>query len=485
MNFRVTSFSSSSQALRFASQYQANIHDYQRQISSGFRIERPSDDPVAYRQVSSLSVRLQELETEAFSIVDSESKLNATVSQLQETNNLLVRAKTLAQQGIQATTETERNALAVEAEGILVSLQDISNSQFSGAFLYSGTNSNQTPYEFDDPTVAGSTLDVNYQGSSSNSRAYIGDNLSFDTLIAGDEVFGQSNRTETLIHGNTGAAIGFGTDTLVGRATLQVRHTTTSYQGTSGIAAAANSAANDTLLGDFGQHELVVVDESGTGDFGTITLNGGTTVEWTSADAELQITARNGQSIFVDTTSIQPGFNGAVDFASLGTLSVDGGRTEIPIDFSESQTIVDSVTGKQTHIDTRGIDSVGDEFLEFPGTSDAFQVLYELAQDLRNTRGLDGHDTAAALDRRLGELGALSDHVLETVSRQSATLLTLDQLEIRVQDLQLDVETTLSELRSTDIPDAVLRLQNDQALLEFTYSITAQIASTSLIDFLR
>ena len=485
MNFRVTSFSSSSQALKFSTQYRANIHEYQKQISSGIRLHRPSDDPIAFRQVSSLSVRLQELETESYSIIDSETKLNTSVSQLQEANNLIVRAKTLTQQGIQATTDTERNALAVEVEGILFSLQDISRTKSAGAYLYSGARTDQVPYEFSDPSVKGSTLSVDYLGSSNNSRAFIGSSLSFDTLLAGDEMFGQSNRSDALIHGTTGAKVGYGTDTMVGRATLQVRHTATTYQGSSGIAAAANSNENDTLLGAIGQHELLVSDESGTGDFGTITLNGGAPVEWTSSDAELQLTGKNGQAIFVDTTSIASGFNGIVDFESSGSVSVDGGATEIPIDFSDSQTVVDSVSGKQTHLDTSNINSVGDEYLEFPGTSNVFQVLYELSQDLRGSRGLGSQEHAAALDRRLGELGFLSDNVLETIGQQSATLQTLNELEIRVQDLQLEVETNVNELQATDIPDAVLRLQNDQALLEFTYSITAQIASTSLIDFLR
>ena len=71
------------------------------------------------------------------------------------------------------------------------------------------------------------------------------------------------------------------------------------------------------------------------------------------------------------------------------------------------------------------------------------------------------------------------------MGRQSASLKTLDELDFRIQDLTLEVETQLNNLQTTDISDAVLRLQNDQSLLEYTYAVTAQIASTSLIDFLR
>jgi len=61
----------------------------------------------------------------------------------------------------------------------------------------------------------------------------------------------------------------------------------------------------------------------------------------------------------------------------------------------------------------------------------------------------------------------------------------LEELEYRIEDIELEVETQLSNVKSTDIPETVLRLQNEQSLLEFTYSVTAQITSTSLLNFLR
>ncbi len=278
---------------------------------------------------------------------------------------------------------------------------------------------------------------------------------------------------------------GVGTDNMVGRATLQVRHTTTTYFGTSGIAPGASSADLDTLLGPAGQNQLVVQDRSGTGDSGTISLNGGPAIFWSRSDTDLRVRGNNGAEMFVDMSAITPGFIGPVDLESNGTLSVDGGQSQVAIDFSANQTVVDSITGKQTHLDTSELRLVGDDFLEFPGTSNAFQVLYELTLDLRNTRGLDNVQRAAALDRRVGELDHLADHLLEVMGRQAASLKTLDELEFRVQDLQLEVETQLNNLQATDISDAVLRLQNDQSLLEYTYAVTSQIASTSLIDFLR
>lgn len=193
----------------------------------------------------------------------------------------------------------------------------------------------------------------------------------------------------------------------------------------------------------------------------------------------------SGRHVYLDMSAVIPGFSGTDGLTGDGTISVDGGLTSLAIDFSASQTIVDSTSGGQAHIDTQQITRPGTDYLEFPGTANAFQVLHELAQDLRNNRDLSNADYAAALDRRIGDLSEMADHILITMGRQSASLQSLEELEYRIGDLELEVETQLSNVQSTDIPETVLRLQNEQSLLEFTYSVTAQITSTSLLNFLR
>ena len=484
MVYRSTAFSIGAQSLRFVQRYNASILNYQNQLSSGLRIHRPSDDPIGFRQVTSFSARLQELRTEELSLKGAENKLNTGVSQLQEVNNLLSQAKVLTQQGISALTQSERNAIAVEVESLLASLQDITKTTAGGNFLFGGTRSDVPPYEFSDPRVTGGTLNVEYFGSYQNSRALVGESVIVDTFYAGNTVFADPNRGGTILFGSSGAALAAGTDNLIGRATLQVRHTSTTYLGSSGIAPGVSSVDGDTIIGPAGSYTLTINDTSGDGSAGTISL-GGAEVDWTNTDTDLELIGRNGQTIFVDMSAIAAGFSGTVDIVADGTLSVDGGLTTEPIDFSASQTIADSTSGRFVHIDSSKISSAGDDFLEFPGTADAFQVVFELVQDLRNTRNLDSEQLAAALDRRLGELANMSDHVLDVMGQQSASLQTLRQLEFRIQDLQLETETQLNNIQSTDIAETILRLQNDQSLLEYTYAITAEISSIGLIDFLR
>ncbi len=485
-NFRVTSFAVGNRAIQFQSRHNAEILKYQEQISSGIRLQKPSDDPIAFRQISSLTSRLTELYSDRQSLNNAQSILNASAIQIQEYSNVLTRAQSLAQQGIQAFDDNAREALALEVDGLLTQLKDLSNSTFNGAYIYGGTKSSGPPFSFAEPDINGRTLSVSYSGSEKNSRAYVGEAVSIDTYYSGLEIFSNKNRSATVVHGNTGIKSGPGTDTLVGKVELQITHDLTEYQGVSGIQPGTRSASLDSIIGEVGVHSVTIVDTAGDGSAGTISLNGGPEVAFTNADTDLRVeSGASGEVVYVDTSAIAAGFNGTVDIRATGSLSVDGGRSKTAIDFTNDQIVSDSETGNFAVLDTVDVTTTGTNTLEFPGTSDAFQLLYDLSVDLRNENGFSNAEAAATLNRRLGELESMHDHALSILGEQSTSLATLESLNFRIEDLEISVETQLVDLQSTDIPEAVLRLENSRSLLQYTYAVTAQISSLGLLDFLR
>ncbi|MEL7497671.1 MAG: flagellar hook-associated protein FlgL [Planctomycetota bacterium] len=485
MLYRTTNNMINDRAMHYITQHNSMIATFQDHVSSGIRVNRPSDDPIAFRQISATTIELNKIRTEQTSISDAEAKLNASVTSLQQANDLLVRAKTLAQQGVQTTSAGEREAIAIEVEGMLDSLKNIATSQTAGEYLFGGIRSDQIPFQFDGPNVPGRTLTSNYLGDTASSVAFIGERISVETLISGDDVFGAGDRGEMLVLGSTGAATGVGTANVTGRASLEVRHTTTTYLGGSGIQPGLSSDSNDTLIGPAGSSQIEIIDQSGTGDFGTVRLNNGEEFSWTSSDTDLEVIDESNRKLFVDMSSITANFSGSVSFDSNASMSIDGFQSSVAVDFSASQTVVDSINQEQAHIDTTQIRETGIDHLEFPGTANAFQVFFDLTSDLRNSRDLDSVEYASSLDRRLGELNSLSDRILGVVGRQSASLQTLDELDNRLGGLRLEAERHIVSVQSTDIPNTVLQLQQHQSLLEFTYSVTASVASTNILDFLR
>lgn len=485
MNHRVTASTFTRNAIHFTSLHSSKLLSAQRQITSGLQFELPSEEPIAYRQVRSLETRFVELQADKTVINRATSTLNASVAQIQDMTDLIRQARGLVQRGIQALDSDERNALATEIDGLLAQAKTISTAQFNGNYLYGGTRSNEPPFTFAEPIRENGLLEVTYSGSHQRSQTHIGDSISIDTYYDGSAIFGKSARQAPVILGNTGAAHGGGTDTMTGRATLQVRHDTTTYAGASGVAAGTDSTALDTILGPSGAHQLTIVDVSGDGSSGTVSLNGADPVPYTNTDTNLRVNGLLGQTVYLDTTTIASGFNGTVDIDSSGTLSVDDGASEIPIDFTSSQLVADADSGRFVRIDSSGIDVVGDDSLEFPGTSDLFQILHATAADLRNTRELNSSQYAQSLDRRLGELDHASAKIFNVMGEQSTSLKTMETMEFRVVDLMLSVESSIGEIQATDFPDAVLRLENSQALLQYTYAVTANLNSLGLLEFLR
>ncbi|MEZ6095539.1 MAG: flagellar hook-associated protein FlgL [Pirellulaceae bacterium] len=484
MYARATAFAVTSRAQRYTSRHGADIIRLQQQISSGMKLTKPSDNPLAFRQASALQGQLQSLELATDVIADATTKLNISVSNLTEFSNILSSAKRLAQQGAQSVDQSERNALAIEAEQLLVRLEQISNSQYADQYLYGGTRSDTKPFSFAPPKLGSGVLQTSYAGSERLGKSVVGPGVSVETLYDGNNIFSDYRRGETLVLGNTGVQPGAGTDTMIGRASLQVRHDTTSFAAGSGIAT-GSSTDSDNIIGPAGRHWLTINDTSGTGSAGTITLNDGHEIKWDSSMTDLAVVSDEGDVVHVDMSAITAGFSGTVDITSTGTISIDEGLTTTAIDFSASQVITDSTTSRYTHLDTSAVYREGDGSMEFQGTSDAFQSVFELIQDLRGSRGLTGVELTNALNRRMADIDHMATHVLEVVGVQSASLAALENLDGQNENLKFEVESQLSNLQSTDISEAVLRLQNAQMLQEFTYTVTSQIMSQSLINFLR
>lgn len=485
MTGRVSSFSFTQRAVHFSAMHNANLLKFQEQISSGLRFQKPSEEPIAYRQVTSLKSRYAELSADRTSINQTRSLLNASVSQIQDFSDVITQAKNLTQQGIQSLDDDERTALALEVDGLLNQLKSIGLAKFNDRYLYGGMQSTDPPFVFSNTSGAQNGLSVVYNGSDKRSRASVGDSIAVDTYYSGREVFGSRGRGDTVFMGQTGAKPGAGTDTLKSRASLEITHDTTTYFGASGIQPGSDSATGDTIIGAQGKHTLTIVDTSGDGSAGTISLNGREPVPFTNADTNLAVPGSNGELVYVDASNIVAGFSGNVEIESSGRMSVDGGASDVLIDFSGNQVVEDSVSKHAMTVDSTNIMHVGTEQVEFSGTSDAFQVLFELASDLRNTRQLSGKSVAEALNRRLGDLEKISDNVFSTMGEQSTSLRTIETLGNRVDDLMLSVEAKVSDIQATDIPDSVLRMENSQNLLQYTYAVTGRLTSLNLLDFLR
>jgi flagellar hook-associated protein 3 FlgL len=354
----------------------------------------------------------------------------------------------------------------------------LANTRHNGEYLFGGAASDQAPFTVDDSGV------VTYVGSDVRGATQIRPTTRVDVLYSGAEVFQGRERKPTEFLGLTGAEPGAGIDSATGSGELRVIHTSTTYAAGSGVAAGTGSVVGDTILGPAGAHNLSIVDTSGTGASGTVSLNGGPTVAFTNGDTNLQVTGPDGEVVYIDTTAITAGFSGTVSITADGALSVDGGVTQVAIDFSANQQIADGATGAITNVNSTAIRRAGTESVDYAGTADVFQILDQLQATILDEANNGNADWNHALSRHMEDIERMQDHVLDVVGVQAVSLENLDSMESRIKDLQLEQEKMASDIEGADIAEAVLRLQQEQTMLQYTLAGTAKLFEVSLVDFL-
>ncbi|HIE97641.1 MAG TPA: flagellar hook-associated protein 3 [Planctomycetes bacterium] len=482
MNFRVTPRLAIDFATSELGRQAAELQRTQQQISTGIRLHRPSDDPAAVRRSIIQKDQLTRLNTHIESVRHSKSRVSQAHVQLREAQQLYVRAREVALTGAQTTEPAEIKILAAELDGILNQLISIANSSDESGYLFAGTATDTEPFSFDSSSTDGTAT---YAGTSASSFLRLTGDAEREALIAGDEIFQTVIREPTIILGNTGLSSGLGTDTATGHRTLTVTHTATTFEVGAGVSAGTSSVAGDTIIGASGTNQLQIVDTSGTGASGTVSLNNGASINFTSADTDLTVTGPNGEQVYLDLSAITAGFSGTVDIVADGTLSIDGGITTQPIAFSTNETYTDPADGATVHLDTTTLFRTGEDSAEFVGTNDVFGTLIALRDDLTNSRNLSGPDRKDAINRRLGDIERLEDHLLDEVGTQAVTLEQIERLLVRTEDQTLDQQIKYGETTSAGLAEAAIRMQELLTLQQFTMASVSNLVSQNLLDFLK
>ena len=122
----------------------------QEQISSGKKINRPSDNPFGAESVlryRSLQNAVEHFEQNAATVKDNLLIADGMMNSYQQ---LIDRANVLMTQGASdTTTATAREALAKELDGIRLQMLAIANKKSDDRFIFGGTRQNVAPFDAD------------------------------------------------------------------------------------------------------------------------------------------------------------------------------------------------------------------------------------------------------------------------------------------------------------------------------------------------
>ena len=172
---------------------QRQVARAQEQISSGLRLRKTSDDPIAATQVMRAGGALQALEQYRRNISLADARVKAEGSALDQLTDLLTRARELALS--QANPTGTQHLVAPEAVKLLESAIELGNTKFGEDFLFGGDQSSTRPYGL---TGGGAGLDFTTTTPGGAHRVQIGDVQQLVTNHNGDEVFERTGALTAL-----------------------------------------------------------------------------------------------------------------------------------------------------------------------------------------------------------------------------------------------------------------------------------------------
>ncbi|MCL0096429.1 flagellar hook-associated protein FlgL [Thermodesulfovibrionales bacterium] len=134
---------------RFLSNMHRNmeaIFKAHEQLSSGKRVNRPSDDPTAMSRIVAYRTEISAIGLYKSAIVSATTSLEAMDSAFFNLNDIMIRARELALAGATATADADaRQMMAVEVNVLLESAIGVANTKVAGRYVFSGFQSDIPP----------------------------------------------------------------------------------------------------------------------------------------------------------------------------------------------------------------------------------------------------------------------------------------------------------------------------------------------------
>ena len=161
----------------------------QEQLSSGQRVNRPSDDPLSARRAISAQSMIAQNEQYIKNITTIRPYLNETETTITTTLDIVQRARELAIQGRNTTNaQLQRDQIATEVNQLIEALLKESNHQTNGRYIFGGTATNSAPFQ-ETRNANGEIASVSYTGNDNYIGVEIMEGTQVVTNQTGREVF--------------------------------------------------------------------------------------------------------------------------------------------------------------------------------------------------------------------------------------------------------------------------------------------------------
>ena len=172
----------------------ADIARTQEQLTTGLRVNRPSDDAHAFQQARQLEILRERFAHYEESITSARSWLDTTQNNLDSLSEVFSE---IYQEGVRSLNSTLDDAEREEVAGLLESLfenvLELLNTQNNDEYLYSGTRTSVKPFSVDAADPTSDASGVVYYGNSDDMLRQIGPGSAITVNLSGAEVINVDN----------------------------------------------------------------------------------------------------------------------------------------------------------------------------------------------------------------------------------------------------------------------------------------------------
>jgi flagellar hook-associated protein 3 FlgL len=145
---RITSQMTADLTLANITQAMDRLDTTQQQLSSGKKINQPSDDPYGTSLSLQLKSQLSQLQGYSNNVTDGTAWAQTASSALSQVDSLVQRVRELVVQASNGTNSAANDrASAAEVNQIIDAIKNTANTQYNGQYIFSGTSTQTAPYQ--------------------------------------------------------------------------------------------------------------------------------------------------------------------------------------------------------------------------------------------------------------------------------------------------------------------------------------------------
>jgi flagellar hook-associated protein 3 FlgL len=190
-----------------------------QQVSTGKRVNLPSDDPLAAAAMVQNTFDTANVDQYTQNATSTLSRVQTADSALSTVVSSLTLAISLGTEAANGTNNSsDLQSIAVQVQGILNSVVSQANLAYQGGYLFAGTATNQLPYTADSSSPTGYT----YNGNNGVNLVPVGESLGVQANVPGSQIFSDPTNSVLGALGSLVSALQGGSSSVIANATTSV-----------------------------------------------------------------------------------------------------------------------------------------------------------------------------------------------------------------------------------------------------------------------